>query len=60
MSWSADGQDGNRLKRPIFSSLSLCVLENYGTKSQIMVDSLFEISLDIFLLVFHKHFMYDN
>ena len=61
MFWAADGQDGNRLKLKKnwanFSSLLPRVLETLG-KTQIMVDSLFKISLVISLLVSFKHLKY--
>ena len=57
--WAADGQDGNKLQLEIswanffFFKFGLC-LRNL-TKPLIM-----ENSLDIFLLVFYKHFVHDN
>ena len=62
MFWAADGQDGNGLHlekmRLIFSSLS----PRLGklAKILIMVCFLSENSLDIFLLVFYKYFVYDK
>ena len=53
MAWAAVGEDRNELHlrkmRLIFSSLSLL------SKIQIMVDALFENSLDVFLFVFFKY-----
>ena len=59
MSWAADGQDENGLHlekmRLVFSSLLFCL--GKLVKPLIMVYSLFENSLDIFLLVFYKYFV---
>ena len=62
MSWAADGQDGNGLHlekmRLNFKFNSFCL--GKCAKTQIMVFFLFEKSLDLFLFVFCKHFVYDK
>ena len=58
MSWAADGPDGNRLKLEKIEFIALC-LENLA-KNLLVVYSIFECSLNIFLLVFYKQFVYDK
>ena len=56
MSWAdADGQDGSRLQNKIFQVYCLV-----SWKTKIMHDYLFGNPLNIFLLVFYKHFMFDK
>ena len=57
MSWAADGQDGNGCILKKLGMIALCLGKFAYTR--IIVYSLFENSLDIFLLVFYKHFVYD-
>ena len=62
MSWAVDGQDGNGLhlekKKANFFQVYRFCLKKLG-KTVIMVDSLSKNSLNVFLLMFYKHFMYD-
>ena len=59
MSWAADGQDGNglHLEKNGANVFKLSFLSWKTCKTLIMVYFLFEHSLDIFVLVFYKHFV---
>ena len=59
MSWAADGQDGNGLHlEKMRLSYRFC-LKKFA-KTLIMAHFLFKTSLDVFLLVFYKYFVYNN
>ena len=58
MSWFADGQDGNGLLVNFCKFIAFC--PGKLAKTEIMVQSIFENSLHIFLLVYFKHILYDK
>ena len=58
MSWTVHGQDGNGLHLEKIRLIRFCL--GKPAKTQIMVYFLFENSLDIFLFVFYKYFVYDT
>ena len=56
MSWAADGQDRNGLQLEKNDNASL--LGKLGLR--LILSSKLLLIFSIFLLVFHKHFMYDR